>query len=285
MIAIPQPNGSVRTNGHTDSAKIRHSASHPCPVCGGQEDDARRNGKRCFGFTVHGWCHCTREEYAGNAKFHAGSSTYSHILQGPCLCGKEHGATVTALTRTNGKAKRKRLPRVYPTLDAAGDAAGKHVATESKSSVVSRRFSIYQNLDSTAHMAVARYDLENGKKSYRPFHPSGAGWSLGDPSGKLPLYKAPVLASAMRVFFFEGEKCADIGCRLGLVCTTTAHGAMSPHKSDLSQLAGATKSSLCATMMPMVKSTRPRSANCWTSLSLVLQLNCCGYSWKIRVTT
>ena len=105
MIAIPQPNGSVRTNGHTDSAKIRHSASHPCPVCGGQEDDARRNGKRCFGFTVDGWCHCTREEYAGNAKFHAGSSTYSHILQGPCLCGKEHGATVTALTRTNGKAK------------------------------------------------------------------------------------------------------------------------------------------------------------------------------------
>ncbi len=143
------------------------------------------------------------------------------------------------MTRTNGKAKRKRLPRVYPTLDAAGDAAGKHVATESKSSVVSRRFSIYQNLDSTAHMAVARYDLENGKKSYRPFHPSGAGWSLGDPSGKLPLYKAPALASAMRVFFFEGEKCADIGCRLGLVCTTTAHGAMSPHKSDLSQLAGA----------------------------------------------
>ncbi len=39
MIAIPQPNGSVRTNGHTDSAKIRHSASHPCPVCGGQEDE------------------------------------------------------------------------------------------------------------------------------------------------------------------------------------------------------------------------------------------------------
>jgi DNA primase len=42
------------------------------------------------------------------------------------------------------------------------------------------------------------------------------------------------------VFIFEGEKCADIGTKLGLVATTTAHGSKCPHKTDLTPLAGRT---------------------------------------------
>ena len=97
----------------------------------------------------------------------------------------------------------------------------------------------YHAADGSEAMRVYRFDPPGGPKEYRPVHPTPEGWVMGDPPGALPIYGLPELAGASRVYFFEGEKCCDLARDiLGVVATTTAHGAKSPHKSDLSPLAG-----------------------------------------------
>jgi putative DNA primase/helicase len=61
---------------------------------------------------------------------------------------------------------------------------------------------------------------------------------MGDPAGPLVLYGLPDLASATRVYLTEGEKAADLARNLGLIVTTSAHGAKSAHKADWIPLAG-----------------------------------------------
>jgi putative DNA primase/helicase len=98
---------------------------------------------------------------------------------------------------------------------------------------------LYQDADGTAYAAVYRFDTPEGK-TYRPVHMDAAAghWLIGDPPGWLP-YRLPELPDGEgRVWFLEGEKCADLARGLGLAATTTAHGAQSPHKTDLSALAG-----------------------------------------------
>ena len=85
---------------------------------------------------------------------------------------------------------------------------------------------------------VARFKLPNGKKEYRPFHQAASGWVVGDPPGNLPLYRLDDLAGAETVWVFEGEKCAELARGIGLVATTSAHGAQSAGKSDWTPLAG-----------------------------------------------
>lgn len=92
---------------------------------------------------------------------------------------------------------------------------------------------------------VLRYDGPedaNGKrpKMYRPIHQGPNGWAIGDPSGRLPLYRVNHLDPNGRgsVFVVEGEKCVLSLIELGLQAVTSAHGAGSPHRSDWSPLAG-----------------------------------------------
>ncbi|HMP76590.1 MAG TPA: CHC2 zinc finger domain-containing protein [Kiritimatiellia bacterium] len=76
-------------------------------------------------------------------------------------------------------------------------------------------------------------------KTYVPIHVDGDGWRVGDPPGLWPLYNLPaIMASPDTVFVCEGEKAADAGIQIGLLCTTSAHGAKSPSKSDWTPLAG-----------------------------------------------
>jgi putative DNA primase/helicase len=96
---------------------------------------------------------------------------------------------------------------------------------------------IYHDSDGTEAFRVARFDGPDGK-TYRPIHPTADGWRIGDPAGKLPLYNLPALAGAGRVVIGEGEKAVTAVCGLGLVGTTSAHGAGSAGKSDWRPLAG-----------------------------------------------
>ena len=75
---------------------------------------------------------------------------------------------------------------------------------------------------------------------YLPVHrdPATGSWHIADPPGLWPLYHLPELASATRVFVAEGEKCADLAVNLGVTATTTAHGKLSAHLTDLTPLAG-----------------------------------------------
>ena len=74
-------------------------------------------------------------------------------------------------------------------------------------------------------MIVYRFDPAGGGKQFRPVHPAAEGWFIGDPPGKLPLYHLPEAQAAEAVVIVEGEKCADLMSQMGLVATTSAHGA------------------------------------------------------------
>ncbi len=86
--------------------------------------------------------------------------------------------------------------------------------------------------------AVARYNTPDGKKEFRPFAFTKAGWKIGDPAGLWPLYHLPLLANEQTVYVCEGEKACDAARQVGLPATTSAHGACSADKSDWSPLAG-----------------------------------------------
>jgi hypothetical protein len=153
--------------------------------------------------------------------------------------GKPQGKPIGRKVGSQGSGQKS--PRAYPTPEAALEAAERfekkrHVATW-----------VYQNLDRTEALRVSRFEgpsetSESGtEKAYRPFHRQAGGkWVIADPKGKLPLYRLPELveAPAARVWIGEGEKVVDHAVGLGLVATTSAHGAQSPERTDWLPLAG-----------------------------------------------
>ncbi|MEO6807608.1 MAG: DUF3987 domain-containing protein [Isosphaeraceae bacterium] len=97
----------------------------------------------------------------------------------------------------------------------------------------------YQDANGQTVMGVARFDADDGSKTYRPAHKTPDGWQSGDPTGKLPLYRMPdIVASDERIYVCEGEKAVDLVRSLGLTATTSAHGSNSASKTDWSALAG-----------------------------------------------
>lgn len=102
----------------------------------------------------------------------------------------------------------------------------------------------YHAADGSIHFFVVRVDLAGvdalgkSKKTFRPIRLVGSRFALGDPKGKLPLYRLPKLAVGAGVVLNEGEKSAEAGVSIGLVATTSAHGAQAAAKSDWSPLAG-----------------------------------------------
>jgi hypothetical protein len=76
----------------------RFSGSFPCPICGGAENDARGQGRRCHGFLSSDgrYAHCARAEHAGALPIEPRTDTYAHRLAAPCKCGHSHGAAPPA---------------------------------------------------------------------------------------------------------------------------------------------------------------------------------------------
>lgn len=96
----------------------------------------------------------------------------------------------------------------------------------------------YHDRDGREAFRVIRYTMPDGDKQFRPIRPSKGGWKIGDPSGLLPLYRLPELATASTIYICEGEKAADAAVRIGLTATTSAHGSAAAEKSDWTPLAG-----------------------------------------------
>jgi putative DNA primase/helicase len=88
-------------------------------------------------------------------------------------------------------------------------------------------------------MRVARFDLPDGSKQFRPVHRCGANsWKIGDPPGLLPLYHVDDLGDGVVVHVCEGEKATEAARSIGLAATTSAHGSAAADKSDWTPLAG-----------------------------------------------
>jgi hypothetical protein len=133
----------------------------------------------------------------------------------------------TAKPRPSPKPK-----RTWPALDPAVEALGRSVKA------TTAQVWAYLGRDLKMIMAVARYETPTDK-TYRPFHilPDGS-WVSGDPPGLLPLFNLPYLDGTQEIWVCEGEKCCDVLSGLGLIATTSAHGAQSPGKTDWTPLAG-----------------------------------------------
>ena len=124
-------------------------------------------------------------------------------------------------------------PLIFPTLEAAIAFA------ERKLKMRATRRDWYHDRNGKEHFVVVRFDGAD-KKDFRPFSRNGSGWIVKDPPGKLPLFRLPELIArkSERVFVVEGEKPVCELATLGLLVTSSAHGAKSAHKTDWQPLAG-----------------------------------------------
>jgi putative DNA primase/helicase len=160
------------------------------------------------------------------------------------LCWRAGGKVIQLKTSSGNKSgyvgaahrnpqSSKSSAKTFTTMQEAVDAAGKLIANGTLANIWH-----YEDAQGNDVMAVARFDTPDGKE-FRPAHLKKDVWRVGDPSGPLPLYRLPrLVASTGIVYLAEGEKAADGGESVGLMTTTSAHGAESADKTDWSPLAG-----------------------------------------------
>ncbi len=140
-------------------------------------------------------------------------------------------------------SKRKR-GKLHATPEAAAEAAAYGLKRKHKKEFKLVDYWVYHDSSRNEVGRVCRFenpDEEESSKQYRPIHPDGNGWRIGDPPGGFPLYRLPELLESPvsePVFVVEGEKADDALAGLGLTVTTSAHGAGSAKNADWSSLAG-----------------------------------------------
>ena len=151
--------------------------------------------------------------------------------------GKAHRSRIFELAgerRTTPTPHRNgHIERAFSTLDTASSEMATRLG------MLETRRDIYFGEDTTERFAVLRFEGDD-RKEYRPFHLSDRGWSIGDPPGPLPLFNLPALLARPNewVFVTEEEKAACELNTIGVLVTTSAHGAKSADKTDWAPLAG-----------------------------------------------
>ena len=196
----------------TVAASERFSKDHPCPICDGYPALPRGQGIRCTGYQNGSYARCSRDEHAGTLPRNE-DDTYSHLLTGPCRCGRTHGdAPFIANGAHQPPPPNSAPPRIFRDFREAGATCA------------------YDYPDETEHVAfqVWRYMRGNGEKSFAPARRVDGGWALGLGGAKLPLYRLSGLLAAdpsAWVLIVEGEKDADRLAALGFIATTNAGGA------------------------------------------------------------
>jgi hypothetical protein len=156
------------------------------------------------------------------------------------------GTPPTAQPKTDNPTRKPK--KTHATLAEAIGAAqfGQSQRLEvPKESIIPAGHWEYQDAAGKTVAAVARFNTptpagERQKKQFSPLHAVPGGWQVGDPTS-WPLYHLPAVLQAIkehtRIWWVEGEKKADAAAALGMVVTTTAHGAKSVHLTDLDCLA------------------------------------------------
>gem|GEM_PF-1616184 len=154
---------------------------------------------------------------------------------------------VYGIATPTSSARPPKRKKTHITIDDAVRAAAWNLENTTEKKWTETRRDFYRDAESRDDAAVIRFDRADGAtdtqgkavKSFRPLHAVADGWQTGDPPGNWPLFNLPqILQSAGPVFVCEGEKAASAGAKIGLLCTTTAHGAKSPAKTDMGPLSG-----------------------------------------------
>lgn len=139
----------------------------------------------------------------------------------------------------NGKAPRKSNTaprREAPTYATAREAIA---ALEARHGPRAALWT-YKSASGEPVGVVVRWDTSNGKDIRPVSRTPGGRWVVGGMPEPRPLYELPELVArpAERVFVCEGEKAADAARSIGLLATTSPHGAKSAGKADWRPLAG-----------------------------------------------
>lgn len=157
--------------------------------------------------------------------------------------GVSGGNAPVPAVRTNAQRPRN----THPSIDGAVRASAWSLREKTGNEWTRTRCDLYQDAEGRDVAGVVRFDRADGAtkadgkpvKEYRPIHAVPGGWQVGDPPGKWPLFRLPELAaSSGPIYVCEGEKAACAGAKTGLACTTSAHGARSPGKTDWTPLKG-----------------------------------------------
>jgi hypothetical protein len=155
----------------------------------------------------------------------------------------------------DGSAHRKRIFKLVGVSDQRG-STGRNKARERKKNgwatldeaiasferilrMRATRRDSYQDGNGNELFIVVRFDGADDK-DYRPFSRNGSHWIAKDPPGNLPLFKLPELIArpSEPVWIVEGEKCACALATVGVLVTTSAHGAPGARKTDWTPIAG-----------------------------------------------
>ena len=198
----------------------RFRSNRPCPVCGGHADLPQGEGRRCYGFLSEdgSYAHCTREERSGHLDRNLGSDTFAHILRGVCRCGKEHGAaTAPAQLQSEGGQD---APSVYTYRDLK---LGKPAQLWK-----------YQYANGAFACYIARWNVQGGRKKYRPLVLQNRRWKQKGLPAPRPLYNLPMLYEHpdAPVLVVEGEKTSDAVMDLlpSYIPITSMYGAGMPRR-------------------------------------------------------
>lgn len=224
-----------RTRLATALALQRQGIRYFCPFC---QTDGRPH--RTADFSVEAGFKCHKCGWHGDAFDLVRQHRHCSFGEAVAFISPLYGQTIASIP---APAKRTR-GKLHPDANTAARAALWSVNSRTNRSHRETARWSYHLPTGPVVAQVLRFDTvedhdQPPAKTYTPIHVDGEGWRVGDPPGLWPLYNLPaIMASPDTVFICEGEKAADAGKQIGLLCTTSAHGAKSPQKSDWSPLAG-----------------------------------------------
>lgn len=194
----------------------RHTRTQPCPICDGHPDLQRGQGARCTGFRSDDgkWAHCSREEFAGRAKFHDGSSTWSHAIGGKCPCGVSHGPETEDWQPPPAHSSPREPAKV------------RQIGSSSRAPIVATYD--YHAVDGTLLYQVCRTEPKSFLQR-RPKTDGTEGWLWTMQGQPTTLYRLPELIPGLdagdTVYIAEGEKDVEAIRAAGQVATCNTGGA------------------------------------------------------------
>ena len=145
----------------------------------------------------------------------------------------------------SGRRKRSGPPRERQSGERGRNERRAHATADDAIACLEERHGplsarwTYHSADGESVGVIVRWDTPAGK-DIRPVSKTAKGWIIEGMPEPRPLYRLPALLAGPeeRVYVTEGEKAADAVTTIGLLATTSPHGAESAGKANWRPLAG-----------------------------------------------